>query len=181
MPFTKEELKGLDSYQKLINELRTTYLDRILELKDVDFRVNGVLFSFEDIKTNNLGLEKVLLEQDDLYKDINLTKEDLEKLKSKHNKKYPVYVTSEILERTIDRNISELSTSKFAEILPRGLKNGDVVTSDNFEDRRIFLIQNNQKKPFLDIGIFYIDYDVSKLKTIEDSQLQLIPEGDEVE
>jgi len=94
---------------------------------------------------------------------------------------YPEYVTTSLLEQTIDRNISELSVSEFADILPDGIFNGDVVTNDNFQDKRVYLIQNNQKKLFNDIGIFYAEYDVSKLKTIMESELDAIPEGEEVQ
>ena len=94
---------------------------------------------------------------------------------------YPQYVSTSLLEQTIDRNISELSVSEFADTLPDGVVNGDVVTNDDFEDKRVYLIQNNQKKPFNDIGIFYAEYDVSKLKTITVDELSNIPEGEEVE
>jgi len=94
---------------------------------------------------------------------------------------YPIYVSNNLLEQTVDRNINELSTSEFADSLPNGVSNGDVVTNDDFEDKSIFLISNNQKRPFNDIGIFYAEYNVRELKTITVDELQNIPEGEEVE
>lgn len=180
MPYTKEELKAVDSYQDFINELRNKYLDRISELRAENFRRNNTLYSFEDIISTN-GLENADIGQRTLYDKINLTGIDLEKLKSLSSNNYPLYVSTVLLEKTIRRDISELATSQFALQLPSGIKNGDVVTSDNFEDTKIYLVDNNQKKLFSDKGVFYVDYDVSKLKTVAEVELNAIPEGDEVQ
>ena len=94
---------------------------------------------------------------------------------------YPVYVSDSLLEKTIDRNITELAQSEFADVLPEGVENGDVVTNDDFDDKSTFLILNNQKRLFDDIGIFYAEYDVSQLKTIPASTLDSIPTGEVVE
>ena len=56
MPYTKEQLKNVEFYQDFVTELQTEYLDRVEELKQDDFRRNGVLYSFEDIISTN-GLE----------------------------------------------------------------------------------------------------------------------------
>ena len=58
MPYTKEQLKNVEFYQDFVTELQTEYLDRVEELKQDDFRRNGVLYSFEDIISTN-GLEAV--------------------------------------------------------------------------------------------------------------------------
>ena len=94
---------------------------------------------------------------------------------------YPVYVSDSLLEKTVDRNITELADSQFADVLPEGVENGDVVTNDDFDDKSTFLILNNQKRLFDDIGIFYAEYDVSQLKTIPVSTLDSIPTGEVVE
>jgi len=189
MPYTKEQLKDIDFYQDFVGELRDQYLNRIDELKKDNFKRNGVLYSFEDI-TSTAGLEDANIEQDSVYKNVELNSEDLENLKSVSDKNYPVYVSSNLLEKTINRNITELAQSEFADELPviqeRGLvkkrvRNGDIVTSDNFEDKSIYLILNNQKRLFDDIGIFYAEYDVSKLKTIPVEVLDSIPSGEAVE
>ena len=178
MPYTKDQLKNVDFYQDFVTELQTEYLDRVEELKQEDFRRNGVLYSFEDIISTN-GLEDSEIGQDTIYFN-KIDDVDISKMISSSETQYPQYDTS-LLEQTIDRNISELSVSEFADTLPDGVVNGDVVTNDDFEDKRVYLIQNNQKKPFNDIGIFYAEYDVSKLKTITVDELSNIPEGEEVE
>ena len=180
MPYTKEQLKDIDFYQDFVGELRDQYLNRIDELKKDNFKRNGVLYSFEDITSTN-GLEDAVIEQDNIYKNIELNSEDLENLKSVSDKNYPVYVSNNLLEKTIDRNITELAQSEFADVLPEGVKNGDVVTNDDFDDKSTFLILNNQKRLFDDIGIFYAEYDVSQLKTIPVSILDSIPTGEVVE
>jgi len=180
MPFNKEQLKYVDFYQKFVNELRDKYLDRVKELKSENFRRNGILYSFEDIISTN-GIEDANIEQDGLYESIGLDENDLEASKTISNVKYPVYVSNSLLEKTINRNIVELAQSEFANVLPEGVSNGDVVSSDDFDDKTIFLISNNQKKPFDDVGIFYAEYDVSNVKTVEESQLNLIPTGEAVE
>ena len=179
MPYTKDQLKNVDFYQDFVTELQTEYLDRVEELKQEDFRRNGVLYSFEDIISTN-GLEDSEIGQDTIYFN-KIDDVDISKMISSSETQYPQYVSTSLLEQTIDRNISELSVSEFADTLPDGVVNGDVVTNDDFEDKRVYLIQNNQKKPFNDIGIFYAEYDVSKLKTITVDQLSNIPEGEEVE
>ena len=179
MPYTKEQLKNVDFYQDFVTELQTEYLDRVEELKQEDFRRNGVLYSFEDIISTN-GLEDSEIGQDTIYFN-KIDDTDISKMISSSETQYPQYVSTSLLEQTIDRNISELSVSVFADTLPDGVVNGDVVTNDDFEDKRVYLIQNNQKKPFNDIGIFYTEYDVSKLKTITVDELSNIPEGEEVE
>ena len=188
MPYTKDQLKNVDFYQDFVTELQTEYLDRVEELKQEDFRRNGVLYSFEDIISTN-GLEDSEIGQDTIYFN-KIDDVDISKMISSSETQYPQYVSTSLLEQTIDRNISELSVSEFADRLPvierRGFKkirvrNGDIVTSDDFEDKSIYLILNNQKRLFDDIGIFYAEYDVSKLKTIPAEALDSIPSGEAVE
>ena len=188
MPFTKEQLKDVDFYQDFVTELQRKYLDRVDELKQENFRRNDVLYSFEDIISTN-GLEDSTLGQDTIYNGV-IGDSDIENMLSMSDNQYPVYVSDSLLEKTIDRNITELAQSEFADRLPeidrRGFKrirvrNGDIVTSDDFEDKSIYLILNNQKRLFDDIGIFYAEYDVSKLKTVPVEVLDSIPSGEAVE
>ena len=188
MPFTKEQLKDVDFYQDFVTELQRKYLDRVDELKQENFRRNDVLYSFEDIISTN-GLEDSTLGQDTIYNGV-IVDSDIENMLSMSDNQYPVYVSDSLLEKTIDRNITELAQSEFADRLPeidrRGFKkirvrNGDIVTSDDFEDKSIYLILNNQKRLFDDIGIFYAEYDVSKLKTVPVEILDSIPSGEVVE
>ena len=179
MPYTKEQLKNVEFYQDFVTELQTEYLDRVEELKQDDFRRNGVLYSFEDIISTN-GLEDSEIGQDTIYFN-KIDKTDISKMISSSETQYPEYVSTSLLEQTIDRTLSELSTSEFADTLPEGIVDGDIVTNDNFEDKRVYLIQNNQKKPFNDIGIFYAEYITAQVKTITVDELENIPEGEEVE
>ena len=179
MPYTKEQLKNVDFYQDFVTELQTEYLDRVEELKQEDFRRNGVLYSFEDIISTN-GLEDSEIGQDTIYFN-KIDKTDISKMISSSETQYPEYVSTTLLEQTIDRTLSELSTSEFADTLPEGVVDGDIVTNDNFEDKRVYLIENNQKKPFNDIGIFYAEYITAQVKTITVDELENIPEGEEVE
>ena len=179
MPFTKEQLKNVDFYQDFVTELQRKYLNRVEELKEQNFRRNGVLYSFEDIISTN-GLEDSTLGQDTIYNN-TLTDTDIENMLSMSDNQYPVYVSDSLLEKTIDRNITELAQSEFADVLPEGVENGDVVTNDDFDDKSTFLILNNQKRLFDDIGIFYAEYDVSQLKTIPAEILDSIPTGEVVE
>ena len=74
MPFTKEQLKNVGFYKEFVNELQTEYLDRVSELKQEDFRRNGVLYSFEEIISTN-GLES-LNKIEGIYEDI-IDRDDL--------------------------------------------------------------------------------------------------------
>ena len=179
MPFTKEQLKDVDFYQDFVTELQRKYLDRVDELKQENFRRNDVLYSFEDIISTN-GLEDSTLGQDTIYNGV-LGDSDIKNMLSMSDNQYPVYVSDSLLEKTVDRNITELADSQFADVLPEGIENGDVVTNDDFDDKSTFLILNNQKRLFDDIGIFYAEYDVSQLKTIPVSTLDSIPTGEVVE
>lgn len=179
MPYTKEQLKDIDFYQDFVTELQTDYLGRVEELKQNDFRRNGVLYSFEDIISTN-GLEDSEIGQDTIYFN-RIDETDISKMISSSETEYPQYVSTSLIEQTIDRNLSELSISEFADTLPDGVSNGDVVTNDDFEDKRIYLIESNQKKPFNDIGIFYAEYFIPNVKTITENELDAIPEGEEVQ
>ena len=179
MPYSKEQLESVDFYQDFVKDLQTDYLGRVEELKEDNFRRNGVLYSFEDIISTN-GLEDSEIGQDTIYFN-RIDETDISKMISSSETQYPQYVSTSLLEQTIDRNLSELSTSEFADTLPEGVVDGDVVTNDDFEDKRVYLIQNNQKKPFNDIGIFYAEYITAQVKTITVDELENIPEGEEVE
>jgi len=179
MPYSKEQLENVDFYQDFVKDLQTDYLGRVEELKEDNFRRNGVLYSFEDIISTN-GLEDSEIGQDTIYFN-RIDETDISKMISSSETQYPQYVSTSLLEQTVDRNLSELSTSEFADTLPDGVSNGDVVTNDDFDDKRIYLIQSNQKKPFNDIGIFYAEFITSQVKTITVDELENIPEGEEVE
>ena len=178
MPYTTGELENVDFYQEFIKKIRTKYLGRMKSLAKKDFRKDGVLYSFEDIFTE-LGIEDVNVDNslyEFLYEldyskyttaellaakndpDIVLDPDVRDKRKKQFtvaNKEYPEYIKTKNLEKIIDRSISELSQSAFAESLPEGIENGDVITNEFADDNRKWLIQNNQKRIFPDLATFY--------------------------
>ena len=206
MPYTKLELENVDFYREFVDKLRYTYLDRMSKSAANFFRDDtGALISFEDIFTG-LGIEDVNI-NNSLYKflyevdysmytthqmlaakndpDIVLNPEIRDKRKKQFtvaNKEYPEYIKTKNLEKIIDRSISELSQSAFAESLPEGIVNGDVITNEFADDFRKWLIQNNQKRIFPDLATFYGTVtDWSELKTLTMEQLRTIPDGEPVE
>ena len=178
MPFTKEQLKNVGFYKEFVNELQTKYLERVKELKQDNFRRNGVLYSFEEIISTN-GLES-LPGIEGVYEGV-IDRNDLSKMKTTSNVTSEELAKTSILEQTINRNISELSTSRFAETLPDNIVNGDDVTSDDFNDLRIYRVENNQKRLYADEGIFFANSGILNLKTITEAQLENIPSGEDFE
>ena len=206
MPYTKQELENIGFYQEFVDKLRYTYLDRMSKSAANFFRDDtGALISFEDIFTGlgiedvnvNTGLYKFLYEVDySMYTthqmlaakndpDIVLNPEIRDKRKKQFtvaNKEYPEYIKTKNLEKIIDRNISELSQSMFAESLPEGITNGDVITNEFADDFRKWLIQNNQKRIFPDLATFYgTVMEWGDIKTLTMEQLRTIPDGEPVE
>ena len=195
MPYTKDELESNDFYQDFVDNLQLNYLKELVRYAKRGFKKNGVLYSFEDITTGN-GIEDVNMYDiksknfDDTYRrhlgakiiETLLSEENLEKAKSSTKLQYPQYTKRELLEKTIDRNISELSESVFADVLPEGIANDDVVTNEDASDQRRWLIQDNQKRIFSNLGQYYgRDYDLIRLKTIPQSEIDGIPDGEPVE
>ena len=93
----------------------------------------------------------------------------------------PEYIKTTNLEKIVDRSISELSETRFAETLPDGIENGDVITNEFADDYRKWLIQNNQKRIFPDLATFYGTVtDWNTVKTLTMAQLRTIPNGEPV-
>ena len=182
MPYTVDELKTVDFYQEFIQELRTKYLTNMVELSEVNFRKDGVLYSFEDIFTG-LGIEDVDVNNSlytFLYSGVNNDKR--EKQLTVNNTLQKVYIKTNNLENIIDRNITELAESTFARELPAGIGNGDVVKNDVAKDNRKWFIENNQKRIFLHMASFYGNgHLLIDLKTASMSSLNNIPNGDPIE
>ena len=192
MPYTKKELKSNDFYQSFVDNLQINYLKELIRYAKNRFRRQGVLYSFEDITSGN-GIETVNMNDiksenfDALYRrhlgpnDI-LDENQLERAKSSTNLQYPEYTKRQLLENTIDRNISELSESFFADELPETIANGDVVTNEDASDYTRWLIESNQKRIFSNLGQYYgRDYDLVTLKTLPQSEIDAIPDGEPVE
>ena len=190
MPYTTEELKDVPFYQNFVTKLRSKYLQSLKNSanSETPFRKNGILYSFESIIPDEelgigLGIENVKTTDDSLYTfliDGDIDKREAQKTS---NTTYPkAYSKSQNLEKIIDRSISELSELRFADILPTGIINGDVVTNDIAADFRKWLIENNQKRIFPDSAMFYgAGGDFTKVKSLTRSQLNTIPDGEPVE
>jgi len=179
MPYTKEELKNVDFYQKLVNELRDEYLLKVKKLKQDNFRRNNVLYSFEEIESTN-GLDDLQVTTG-IYENV-IDENDIQNMKTVNNKKLNVITKKSLLEKTIDRNISELSELKVGKELPENIENGMVVTNDKADDSRRWLIENNTKREFSDLGTYYAtDYSLVKLETFSQSIIDSIVTGDDIQ
>ena len=85
-------------------------------------------------------------------------------------------------DKLVDRLFSELIEVDIADPLPDGLENGDTITSDNVDDVRKWLIDENQKRPFPDLQSFYaIGSEWRKVKTRTQEIIDSIPEGEPVD
>ena len=205
MPYTTGELENVDFYQEFIKKIRTKYLGRMKSLAKKDFRKNSVLYSFEDIFTG-LGIEDVNVDNslyEFLYEldyskytaaELLAAKNDPDialnpEVRDKRKKQFTVantpqkrYIKTRNLEKILDRNITELTEFRFAEVLPDGIENGDVVTNNKTSDNRKWKIENGQKRIFPDSATFYgAGGEFTALKTLTNSQLNAIPDGEPVE
>ena len=105
MPYTKEELKNVDFYQKLVNELRDEYLLKVKKLKQDNFRRNNVLYSFEEIESTN-GLDDLQVTTG-IYENV-IDENDIQNMKTVNNKKLNVITKKSLLEKTIDNLINNI-------------------------------------------------------------------------
>ena len=205
MPYTRVELENVEFYQEFIQQLRTKYLAGMAALTENDFRKDNVLYSFEDIFTG-LGIEDVdinnslytFLNELDWSKyttaellaakndpDIVLLPDVIDKRKKQltvNNRLQKVYIKTNNLESIIDRNITELAEDLYADELPEGMANGDVVKNAIAEDTRKWRIEGNQKRIFLSLSAFFGNGHIrNDLKTFKMSILKKIPNGDPIE
>ncbi len=205
MPYTRVELENVEFYQEFIQQLRTKYLAGMAALSENDFRKDNVLYSFEDIFTG-LGIEDVdinnslytFLNELDWSKyttaellaakndpDIVLLPDVIDKRKKQltvNNRLQKVYIKTSNLESIIDRNITELAEDLYADELPEGMANGDVVKNAIAEDNRKWRIEGNQKRIFLSLSAFFGNGHIrNDLKTFKMSILKKIPNGDPIE
>tara|TARA_R110000765_G_scaffold196265_8_gene301933 strand:- start:543 stop:1097 length:555 start_codon:yes stop_codon:yes gene_type:complete len=184
MPYTKEELDSgdIEFYANFRSELRGKYLAKIKKSAEQNFRdENNVLFSFEDILTGD-GIENVNLDDPTALHKGTLTKEQRLKQSVVSNNEVPIYTRTPLLENVVDRSFNELKTVTFAEELPEGIENEDLLSSLDASDSRKWLVQNNQRRLFPDLStIFASGYDFSKFKAIALNIIKQIPEGEMVD
>jgi len=179
MPYTKTELETVDFYQEFVSKLRTSYLEDLQEFASIGFRRNNILYSFEDIISSN-GIENVDIAPGSQYHDY-ITKEQQELSKTTTIQSYPRYIRNNSLEKIIDRSISELATESFATTLPNNVQNGNVITNDDPTNYDRWLVQNNQKRKFVDLAVYYgQDYVLDTLITLTDGEILAIPDGEPI-
>jgi hypothetical protein len=197
MPYTKEELSNVGFYNNFIDKLRSEYLSVLVNRALNFFRDdNDVLYSFEDISTR-LGIEDAVLNNNPEYStletELNRTEveeqtgyTDFKKLIetescSIQSRPLNKTVKNRNSENLVDRGIKELIEVEIADPLPDGLENGNTITTNNPNDPRKWLIDNNQKRPFPDLQSFYaFEGDWKKVKTLSDDVIDSIPEGEPV-
>ena len=182
MPYSKSELGNVEFYKTFIDRLRFGYLKEVKEFAEIGFRKNNILYSFEDI-INGLGIDYAPLgdNNDNLYLGY-MTKDQQEISKTVNKENYPIYIKSSTLEKVVDRTFSELDTSEFADTLPDSIVEGDVITNEDPEDFRRWLLETNQKRLFPDLAIYYgRGYLLSEIKTLPQREIDSIPDGEEVE
>ena len=184
MPYTKTELESgtVEFYDKFINKLRTTYLNRLAGHATSSFRDKfNVLYSYEDINTGD-GIEDVNIDiSTSLYNGL-MTKEQQKKQSVTSENEVPLYTQEILLDKVISRGFSELKKVTFADELPTGIVNGDLLSTTDPNDSRKWLIENNQRRRFADLStLFAGEFDFSKFKVYDIKIIKQIPEGDLVD
>ena len=121
----------------------------------------------------------------DIYGDDYIKPEEgfvkrMEYSKSVQQKKYPKYDVKN-LNTILDRDISELVDFGFATTLPEGVKNGDIITTDDAENFDKWLIDSFQKRKFPNLYSFWGEgYKVTDLKKLSANEINSIPDGEEL-
>ena len=154
MPYTKTELESgnVEFYDKFVNKLRRTYLNKLAGHATSSFRDKfNVLYSYEDINTGD-GIEDVNIDiPTSLYNGL-MTKEQQKEQSVTSENEVPLYTQEILLDKVLDREFSELKQVRFADELPEGIVNGDILSSSNPQNPKKWLVENNQKRQFVDIS-----------------------------
>ena len=184
MPYTKTELESgnVEFYDKFVNKLRRTYLNKLAGHATSSFRDKfNVLYSYEDINTGD-GIEDVNIDiPASLYNGL-MTKEQQKAQLVTSKNEVPLYTQEILLDKIVDRNFSELKTVMFADELPTGITNGDLLSTSDPNDSRKWLVENNQRRRFADLSsIFAGEFDFSKFKVFDFKIIKQIPEGELVD
>ena len=213
MPYTKSELGTVRFYQDFVSDLRNKYFDETKEFLNSKFRKNGILYSFEDIHTG-LGLEDSITGESSDYSflvkedysmypahvlleaknnpDITLVPEVTDHREDQYSKsgtRYQLYEKSDILNKVIDREISELVTPKPAGgTLPDGIKNDDrVAVESDFEGGSlghpldIWFIEDGKKRKYQDkFAFFSSGFSKSTIELRSKSDIDSIVDGEDI-
>ena len=103
-------------------------------------------------------------------------------LVNKYMGRYRDTIKTSNLEQIIDRSITELADVQFAETLPEGVSNGNVITNEFANDSRKWLIENNQKRIFPTLELFYgLGIPFNEIVMLTTPQLNRIPDGEPVD
>ena len=184
MPYTKTELESgnVEFYDKFINKLRTTYLNRLAGHATSSFRDKfNVLYSYEDINTGD-GIEDVNIDVPTSFYNGLMTKEQQKKQSVTSENEVPLYTQEILLDKVIERGFSELKKVTFADELPAGIVNGDLLSTTDPNDSRKWLVENNQRRRFADLSaLFAGEFDFAKFKIFDFKIIKQIPEGDLVD
>lgn len=199
MPYTKSELRDVDFYNEFVEKLRNNYKD---EMKKVvlppssggtNSRKDGVLYSFEHYLTG-LGIEEVFVAQNAFHDFLEGEDEEgefdaREGQYSKTEKLYPRYGHGKLLNKVINREISELVTPPPAGgTLPEGIKNGDRVTIESDfvggtlgHPLDIWFIEDDKKRKYQDKFAFFSSaYSKSTIKLRSKSDIDSIVDGEDI-
>ena len=213
MPYTKSELETVRFYRDFVSDLRNKYFGETKKFLNSKFRKNGILYSFEDIHTG-FGLEDSITGESSDYSflvkedyseygaaamleaknnpDITLTPvvtDARENQYSKPNTRHPVYEKGEVLDKVINREISELVTPKPpGGTLPEGIKNSDrVAIESDFEagdlghPLDIWFIEDGKKRKYQDkFAFFSSPYSKSTIELRSKSDIDSIVDGENI-
>ena len=193
MPYTKSELQDVDFYKEFIEDLRNRYKNEMKKvvLPPTNSRKNGVLYSFEHYLTG-LGIESTFVAQNSFHNFLYMANEydAREGQHSKTEKLYPYYDHGKLLNKVINREISELVTPlPTGGTLPAGIKNGDRVAVDTAFDAGIagdnvdvWFIEDSKKRKYETKFAFFTSvYSKSTIKLISQSNVDLIVDGETIQ
>ena len=196
MPYTKQEFENgnVDFYNEFVEKLRNNYKDEMKKvvLPPTNSRKDGVLYSFEHVFVPERGIEEVFVAQNAFHDFMYVANEydAREGQYSKTEKLYPYYSHGKLLNRVIDREISELVTPPPAGgTLPEGIKNGDRVAiaiafdagiaGDNVD---VWLIEDDKKRKYETKFAFFTSvYSKSTIKLISQSDVDSIVDGESIQ
>ena len=111
-----------------------------------------------------------------------MTKEQQKKQSVTSENEVPLYTQEILLDKVIERGFSELKKVTFADELPAGIVNGDLLSTTDPNDSRKWLVENNQRRRFADLSaLFAGEFDFAKFKIFDFKIIKQIPEGDLVD
>lgn len=207
MPYTKEELKDVNFYNKFINKLRSGFIKKIISGAKRKFRDStNTLLSYEDIDTG-FGLENAQILNNPTYSTLPTELDRLNLVFAEtEGGQGDDYVTpaeglvpwieqysktiqpnerhvydKEIMDNIIDRSITELVEDAGASTLPSSVNNGDIITSTFSTDFTKWLLEGNKKRKFPSLNSFFAEgYQIRNLKVLSEAEINSIADGEDM-